>query len=610
MGGVVDALAGAGKEALESSGVKDFIEQGFRKVIGMDHEFNRSPAGKDLKNLTMNYLQNKSQVLQRLVDSNSALPKEAQTAPHIIHRQANNIARENIFGKNDAIGAFLLKQAQKSPGMDESAAYLHTQNLADFTSSILQDTETRLEWRKATAVEKMEAIRNEAPLPKGMIVNKSTVSSFKRNASKNVKNPVGTDKWKLNIDPTYVPPPDWERSFMNYGQRVIYPFVAIPHIGTTLNLALSTPMKDLAKTAVDIIKQGEGNEVKQLQDFIHQTGIHASTSYSIYAANYYGSRGLLSKLANDDVGKFIYKSTHNPGFDPMRKWQVSIAGSTGINVAKDMATKLFESGGTNRRAIYELERMGISKADVMMQKGQLNPDQLSKAVYRFVDSKVFLNTSMQRSYLARSNPYFRIGLMYHSYVTRQGRLIAESIAKPFITRDPILLAQTVAVLGVAFPLVGLLTKNVTMITRGDWDDVHWGQDFNDIAGRNGTKAFASQMAEDYAHTAAFGIATSFMRGSGRYALSTALTGPVGNIVGGTLYDFGHPLYRGWEGKNMDFKPLLRDGIEYNPMAVDNIGKLAAHEFLPTKREEELRHPKPQMKFKTKQKKVHFKKFGS
>jgi hypothetical protein len=101
-----------------------------------------------------------------------------------------------------------------------------------------------------------------------------------------------------------------------------------------------------------------------------------------------------------------------------------------------------------------------------------------------------------------------------------------------------------------------------------------------------------------------------MRGSGRYALSTALVGPLGNIVGGTLYDFGHPLYRGWEGKNMDFKPLLRDGIEYNPMAVDNIGKLVAHEFLPTKREEELRHPKPQMKFKTKQKKVHFKKFGS
>lgn len=620
MGGVVDALAGAAKDFVEDNqGLKEEVGQLWSKLRPMQNEFMKSEAGKDLLNVNKNYIQNYQKAIQSSVDAASKLPKETQPHPMELRWQARNIARQNTFGKNDAVGAFLLKQAEKTPGMNSSQASLHAQNLADFTASLLHDTETKPEWRTLTALEKKEAegltaqenlkrIKNEEPLlktPKSKIAATSApFSSFKRNVSQNKEHPVN-----LKLYPTYVPTTKLESRLMNYAQRVVYPLVVLPHLGTVMNNAISTPLTDLAKAVGEQIRLGDGNEIEKIQQFAHRAGVFASTSLDVYSANYYGSRGLLSKLSNDNVGKFVYKATHNPLFDPARKWQLAFTASAGYHTALDMAQRLVDNP-SDKRAIYELTQMGIKPEEVIAQKGQLRDDQIEKAVWRFADNKVFLDTSLGRSYISRSHPMLRMALMYHSYVSRQGQLIKEELGKMSKVGDFGSIAQTVAVLGAAFPLVGLLTKDITMLGRGDTKDVHPGQDLEDLIGKNGPKAALTQYIEDYSHTASFGIATSYLRGSGRQALASAMVGPIGNVVSNVGYDILHPANQAWQGKHADLKPLLRDALEYNPAAVDNLGKIIAHRVLPTKVEEAARHPKPSMRFKTdkKHRLPHFKKF--
>lgn len=625
MGGFIDTLAQAGKDVLESSGLKDEVGQLWSRIRPMQNEFNKSEAGKDLLSVTKDYIQNYQKSLQAGIDVANKLPKESQPHPMELRWQARNEARAATYGENDAVGAFLIHQAEKTPGMDSAAAHMHAQNLADFTASILHDTETKPEWRGLTPQEKREAsaltaeenlkrIKNEEPLlktPKSKIAATSApFSSFKRNVSQSKETPVN-----LRLYPTYVPTSKLEGTLMNYAQRIVYPLVVLPHLGNIANVAISTPLEDLAKTASEQIRLGDGNEIQQIQKFAHDAGVFASTSYDVYSANYYGSRGLLSKLANDNVGKFVYKATHNPLFDPARQWQLAFTSSAGYHTALDMADRLVKNP-LDKRAIYELNKMGIKPAEVIAQKGQLRPDQIEKAVWRFTDSKIFLDTSLGRAYMSRTHPMLRLALMYHSFVSREAQLLKEEMfVKPFKTFDWTpqyfsQIAQTVAVLGAVFPLVGLLTKDITTLARGDWADVHNKQDIDDLLLKNGPKAFIDQVAEDYSHTAAFGIATSYLRGGTRFATANAMLGPLGNIAARVGDDTIHPVYNIMQDKKPNLKPLGRDVLEYNPAAVDNLGKLAAHEFLPTKREEELEHPKPVMKFKPdkKHKLPKFKKF--
>ena len=635
MGGIVDALSNLGKDAVDNISQrfgKEEVSQMWSRFRPMMNEFQKTEPGKDLLELNKQYIQNYGKALQSHLDQASQLPKDLQPHPLQLQHQSRNIARELTYGKNDALGVALIHQAGKAAqaqGMDSAAAELHQQNLADFTASLLHDLETRKEWRNFSEEDKKnfilknaDKVQNEADWFKLMQKKGQQVdtgipfSSFKMNVQKNKEFGVPNVK----AYPTYAPVSRVEHQFNQYANTIIYPTVVLPHLGTVANDLISTPLKSLAKTAAEIIKDTDGDtEFAKIQDFTHKAGILSSTAYDIYSANYYGSRGLISKYMGDRAGQIFYKSTHNPLFDAARNWQLSITASAGYHTLQQMTEKLL-ANPTDKRAIFELTQMGINPAHILAQKGQLTDEQIQKAMFRFTDNKVFLDTALNRSYYARTHPMLRLALMYHSYVSREARLIAGSLKNMVKVGDLGMAAQTIAALGVAFPLVGLMTKNITTLARGDFNDVHPKQDVEDLTFQNGGKAFLDQYLEDYSHTAAFGIAAGYLRGAGRYSMNNVMIGPLGNIASRGLYDSLHPFYNAYEGKyekegesfdeatGRQFKPLLRDLVEYNPAAVDNLGKIATHIFLPIKKEEEARHPKPSFKFKSKVKRPHFKKF--
>jgi hypothetical protein len=624
MGGVVDALSSVAKDAGEQI-AKDFpkesIQNLWTKLRPMQNEAAKSEAGQYwLKTVKENYIPNYHRALQAGVDGASKLPKEMQPHPAELVSQARNVARVSTFGQNDALGAGIIKAASQSKGMTESQAHIHAQNLADFTAMILHDTETRPTWRGLTEEEK--AAQNTANLGKikaeeSIDKSKSTragqtapFSTFKQNVTQNKENPT----W-LKLDAVYHPQSPLETSLQRYAQRTIAPLIVLPHLQNVMNLAISTPLKDLIPAIAETIKLGNGNEYEKATEFARRAGVFSGTSLDAYTYQWLGSRGISAKVGGDNFGVLVNKLIHNPGLDPVRKWQLSLGAAAGKHTVEDFAQKLVDSGGKDKRAIYELQKMGLNINDIMRQKGTLNPDQYEKAIFHYVDSKVFLDSTLQRSFYARANPFTRLAFMYHSFITRQGQLLKEELMKPIRTGDWSSIPQTMAVLGVAFPLVGMLTKDLTMLGRGDWNDVHMKKDVDDWMGQNGPKALFYQALDDYSHTAGFGILSSYIRGGTRYATANTMIGPIGN-VGARLIDDGLILGKGAldatldrdSEKSVNYKPLLRDFLEYNPASVDNLGKLVAHQYVPTKKEEAERNPKPSMRFKSKSNKhFHFKK---
>lgn len=612
-GGIADVLVNVSKDAIDSMKGqfdKDEVSSLVSHLRSMHREYQKSEPGKDLYNLTQNYIQSYQQNLEAGVKANNnvglIMGKTYQDHPLKVKMQARNRARKLVFGDNDSAGTYLIHQASKTPTMEKSAAKMHAQNLADFTATILHDYETEPKWRKMTEDELInQKLRNlgymkeEKPLEtnKSIVGGKSApFSTFKRNAIQSKTYPTFLDE-----SATYKPVRNIEHNFNQYTHRVVYPIIVAAHAAQNVNLTLTTPLSVLGKTAADIIgSMHGGTEFGKIMDFANKAGIFGNTTFDMYMADYYGSRGLVSKYTNDRLGKLFYNTIHQPLFNPARKMELAIAASGGYHYTLDMVDRLLKNP-SDRMALFEFKKLGIDPKYVLKQQGELTDQQIQKAMWRFVDSRMFLDTSLHRAQLAGSHPTYRIMTMYHSYVGRQAHLLEDEFNKAWNAKDLKTWALLVGTIAIAFPQAGEMTKELTTASRGDFKDLHPIEDEKNMAFVNGPRAALREYIENYTHVGGFGIATSYIRGAARYGGANELLGPLGNAAWMSFVDSVHPLNKELvQGKPIsfeDYKPLLRDAIEYNPFAVDNLGKLISHKVLPTKKEEAAKHLKTNMRFK-------------
>jgi hypothetical protein len=545
-----------------------------KSLFSMQTEFNKSPAGQALfKVIKEDYEPALARAKQTLTDT--AKSYAGKTAPAYIATNATeiasksrNIARQSSFGKNDSLIAHAINWANKTHGP------VHAQNLADHVAMYMQDTVEEPISKFNPTTKKYEQQGTQE------------VSSIKKNIIRNKENKV-----PLNIKSVYQPQSELERKLQGYGNTILAPAIAIPHLGTVLNTAISTPLADLAKGLASVITPGGYQNTKKA---LLDTGIFADTTLNAYRDLQEFSSGKIAQMSGSPkLGYILGKATHQPGFDALRSWTLAFTGATAKHTAEDMAVKFVQTG--SRRARIELEDMGLDLAKITNQKGVLKPDDIEKAVYNFVDRKVFLNTKLNRSYYANSNPIFRTTLMFHSYVAAQGRLLYHEFSKMYRTGDVAHIAQTLAVLGVAFPVAGTLISSLEEIARGQGEEAKTGDKLSNLMFQNGIEAGTMQYLDAYAHMAGFGVATSYVRGALRQHLSDLLVGPVGNVAVRGIQDaahFGQGLYRattGGELKGSDYKPLERDLLE--DTLPDNIGKILSHKFIPSTKEEAERNPK-------------------
>jgi hypothetical protein len=270
---------------------------------------------------------------------------------------------------------------------------------------------------------------------------------------------------------------------------------------------------------------------------------------------------------------------HQPGFNASREWTVALGAATGKRSAERAAENFAQSNGSHRAAEYQLKLMGIDPQAVLKQGGKLTKEQSDSAIFKFVDDSVFLDPSFHRSFYSSSNAPMRLGLMYHGYITRQAKLMRQTI-KGVGTRtkagDYGMAAQMMGTLGVVFPAVGLGLKTMESWGRGQFQE---SLDWTD-------ESVPEMMLDGYMHMGAFGVAADYTQSISRHMLSNAFVGPFGNIITQGVQDAGYPLIRAAEGKDPDFEPLGRDALQY--ALPDNLGKVLSNQFLPNKKQRKSR----------------------
>lgn len=556
MGTVIPALVKGAVDAIPKQDMGAIAAKAFKSL---ESGFRETQAGNDFADLLKNkYIPIYQQAREKLFTSASSLPTHMQPAPHELDSQARNIARVNTLGQNDYRGVGLIKAVEKEPGLSPLQIQMKQQSLADHVHMFLKDT-----------------------VPSGT----GPQSQFKRNVRFNKELPT-----KITTEAHYTTPSPTERFFTRAASKTMLPFIAIPHIGTLMNYAINTPLQDLAKGVADATFHNS-NLRQQVADF----GLFAGTVSDAYAVRHYGAKGIIARATGkDQFGVIVNQLTHQPGFNALREWTISIGAATGKHSVERMAEQLVSSGGTDKVAIYQLKKMGLNPTEVMLQKGQLNPDQYRKAIFNYVDNKVFLDNTMQRSYYSGASWYNRMGSMYHGYVSRQGALLKHALTTELTKNGPVGVAQTFAMLGIGFPAVGAGLKTLEMYGRGQFQEADPKEDYRKLSGAEGIKPALEEWLDAYSHMAAFGVATSYMRGAFRSRLANEMLGPVGNEGINLIQDtaaLAASIYK--DPSKPKYKPLARDVVE--DTMPDNLGKLIAHQALPTAKEEKARNPSHKLK---------------
>lgn len=525
----------------------------------------KSDAGKALMGLWKNtYEPTLARTRQALIE-NATKNNTGETASQITSK-AHNIARVQTFGPHDALIAHAVNWAAKTNGEE------YAQTLADHVAMNLQDT-----------IDKTSTLEAGSKKTRfGMLKNETRqVSSVKENILRNKDNTV-----PLNIDAVYQRRTKFEHLATNYMATMLAPFIAISHLSTPATNFLTIPLKDLTAGLGKLVSNYGGS--KQL---LLDTGIFNETLLNSYRDMKLYRSGLIAHATGSPtLGYILNKAIHAPFFNEVRDLTIAFAGTVGDLTVKDWAKGAAKG---DYLASLQLKRLGLDPQKIAAQGGELTQDQWEQAIYRFVDDRVFLQSKTGRSFYAQKNQWTRMASMFHQYVSRQAKFMKDEAMTSWkaVGTNPLNFIKTFVALTVAFPAIGSVIEGLEDYGRGQNGLKETEQRYAKLFDTTHRLGEVEQYFDFLSHVAGVGILASYTRGLLRNDLANTLIGPIGNVAVRGLQDAASFAFNSTHNP----KPLERDLVE--DTLPDNLGKIIAHRYIPTKREEAERNPHKHIRFK-------------
>jgi hypothetical protein len=426
---------------------------------------------------------------------------------------------------------------------------LNGQRILDIVSNVLHDTQTDYKGAQYSAVKAQVAKAFEAS-------NKFA----------------GTNLDIPKAAPTYYPPTQAEHTYKDILRIIQLPGIILPHLGQYAHLAASAPLSSLTKA----LFSSTSDEALKMID---HSGIIANSEADILHSDILMRTGKLAQWTNSPTAaSIIGKSFHQPGFQWMRLRQLAFTGSVGFHSAIHWAGEAVKG---DKRALAELEEMGINPSDVIKQRGQLNESQLRQAIFHFTNNRMFFAKSVDQSLYANRNFFTRSAFMYHSFMNSEAQYFRRELFKMSKAGDIKGIAQFVGTLGVAFPLVAPILKSLEVMARtGNPSAAVAGaqQDYKNLFGGGGIEGFTSTYLDMVSHIGAMGVFRNYLSSIKGHMLLNTMVGPMVGVPASHLQDLGSGAIGTKTGHN--FKPLERDVLEDVPL----VGRPLAHTLAPTTKE--------------------------
>lgn len=303
----------------------------------------------------------------------------------------------------------------------------------------------------------------------------------------------------------YQAPRSGERQWKELASWVYLPRVVLPHLGQPLNTLLAEGVKPTLKAASTLISMGREKAMQ-----------HVMSSGAM-------EEEIWRQMAEDAKGGgWFRKAFHMPGFNFVRRIQVTHAALAGEYALKDAAEDYLK-GDMGKDTLLTLEKHGLKDPTLLKEMG-VTPDMIDKARFISAQRAMFIHSGLDTPYTWNQNFTSRMAFMYKNYAFNQGRFLTNHIKDAFFKGGPQTWLRTLVTLGAVYPLVGEAIKNVESLAVGrEFDDK------NELIPGN-------EYVEAMSHVAGFGIYSSMMRAVKRRALAGYIVGPVASSITDLIQD--------------------------------------------------------------------------
>ena len=313
----------------------------------------------------------------------------------------------------------------------------------------------------------------------------------------------------IRSEAEYREPKEFEKSLRQAMGWMYTPTIAIPHLSqvgnTVFNEGISSTARALAEYTSALAKGGATKQ-KVMNDVIKSGALFDEIRFQM--------------MEDAKGGGIVRQLFHHPGFGWVRRQELAITALAAKNTAQD-AMKVINRYGPgaaeSRKAIFNLNRLGLKWQDIAEKGMELTDEDLHKAMYNGANQAIFIRSELYTPYKWEESFSSRMGFQYKQFAFRQGRFLAMGFQNAY-RRDGVAgLAKAVAVYGTMFPVFGELVHSLENIATGKnplQRDHEGGAEYFDALG----------------HAAGLGIVYSMFR-SGMYNYGRGfLTGPLWNTI--------------------------------------------------------------------------------
>lgn len=326
-------------------------------------------------------------------------------------------------------------------------------------------------------------------------------------------------------EPTYTPRNKIEKATQAWANTTMVPLLAIPHITTFFNSTLGTSPGNWVGGVIKSIVNGVGRRNDMWQPLLESGVLTETIMREADFYNKFHASDRTFKLPENSIYGNLYKMFHQPGFAPMRDFMLIQGGTIG-KITADQVAQDFVKNPKNESLLWQVKEFGLDPKKLISQNGQLDHEDMLKAIYAFVDKYYFVDNALQKSRLLSASPTGRTLGTFHGYVTRQRKLMYRAMFKDMKERGPASVARNLAIGGLAFPMFGEGVKIVGLGIRGQPAKKEAEKDIENIEFEHGVGPALESYIEAMSHVGAVGVYAHMMRGALHHGLLDAAAGPI------------------------------------------------------------------------------------
>lgn len=538
----------------------DNVFKGFANMSSMDSVFNHTDVGKDLKEFMGKHYFPAVDAGNKQGYAAGLQAGGKLAAPHEIESASRKNARVKAFGANDEMLQGFLGAAKEKHGQN------YADILADNLNIIFKD-----------APQTPFASKKGAP-----VVSEIGRSRLDSNMIK-----LGAKAAKAD-NPSFIPsrttpyraPTNWEGAVQGYLNRILPSRAAIPHMANPIYTMLTDGAGIMLRSMGKVMTPSGRQETQAMLSAVNTMSETLGTEYRQL---YQFQNGIIKNYLPGSVGEWLSRNAGIPGMTAVRHMGLLQAGAATKMSAEEFASDFVKNG--NADAAESLRKMYIDPKKILQQGGKLAPEDIESALTWGLKDRINNASSsdiLRRSAISQRSTMYRLATPYHGFANWAGQRVGEELKRSFASKNPVKIAQTIATLGVAFPLVGNIIYELERQAQGkDWGkgtETFEDRELSALGGKGATKAAMTNL-ELISHLAGFGIATSVGRSTFRAHLAEQFLGAGPSMAVEHAQDLAKLLQTDHSHPD-NWKPIARDLIGDVPMMGANLA--VKHHLLPTK----------------------------